>query len=203
MNELCKKIILTIFIFCLCYIILKNISTTNKIIEGKRGRRGRGRGRGRGRSFFKKIKIFKGRKKKNKKTSPRPPTLPTPPTPPPLLSKYPLLCSIDPKYKNRRTYKPNSKWTSIDDMNKAYGLTHITRNDLNNKLDINKIFHNYQGNNINVDYIYSFGKKDKLIIILMKIIFYMLTGGTMGLINLKIVSIKMGIMTVIKMLLKL
>ena len=162
MNELCKKIILTIFIFCLCYIILKNISTTNKIIEGKRGRRGRGRGRGRGRSFFKKIKIFKGRKKKNKKTSPRPPTLPTPPTPPPLLSKYPLLCSIDPKYKNRRTYKPNSKWTSIDDMNKAYGLTHITRNDLNNKLDINKIFHNYQGNNINVDYIYSFGKKDKI-----------------------------------------
>jgi hypothetical protein len=48
-------------------------------------------------------------------------------------------------------------------MNIAYELKHITRNDLNKKLDINKVFHNHQGNIINVDNIlYSFGKKDRI-----------------------------------------
>lgn len=155
MNELCKKIILTIFIFCLCYIILKNISTTNKIIEGRRGR-----------SIF----DFGGRKRKNKNkkrnksSSPQTTTTaPLLPKYPLLLPKYPLLCSIDPRYKNLRTYNiSSSRWTSIDDMNKAYGLTHITKDDLKKKLNINKIIHNYQGNDINIDNIYSFGKRDRI-----------------------------------------
>tara|TARA_Y100000768_G_C23972205_1_gene681143 strand:- start:1338 stop:2342 length:1005 start_codon:yes stop_codon:yes gene_type:complete len=47
-------------------------------------------------------------------------------------------------------------------MNKAYDLTHINKIDLYDKLDINKIIHNYQGNDINIDNIYSFGKNDKI-----------------------------------------
>lgn len=136
MNEIFKKITLSIFIFFIFYIILKNISIINKNIEGYTLR------------INEKIKKIFKRKPRAQEAATRKAVLASP-----------LSCRIHPRDKNKRNNPYPSQWTSIDEMNRIYDPLLITKNNLYDKFDYNNnIIPNYRGNDLNIDNIYSFDK---------------------------------------------